>query len=130
MVKADTGIGRQGADGIRALVPQVVKCGHYVRHLHAGVVDVVLHLDSPAERAQQAHQGIAEHGVAEMADVRGLVGIDVRVLDDHLGRFRRYGLGPRQHGGGIGGPVEAGVDVTGARGLERAYTLYRREFGD
>ena len=130
MVEAGAGIDRQGAHGIRALLPQVVKGGHHVSHLHAGVVDVVLHLDSTAERAQQAHERVAEHGVAEMADVRRLVGVDVRVLDDHLGRRSRYGLAPRQHGGGIGGPVEAGVDVTGARRLERADAFYRGELGD
>ena len=54
-----------------------------VRDLHAGVVDVVLRLDVIAEPLQAADERVAEDGVAEVADVRGLVRIDVRVLDDH-----------------------------------------------
>ena len=61
-----------------------MKGRHDIRHLDAGVVDVVLHLDPFAERAQHAHERIAERGVAQVADVRGLVGIDVGVLDDDL----------------------------------------------
>ena len=66
---------------------------HHVGHLHAGVVDVVLHLDALAARAQHAHEGVAQRGVAQVADVRRLVGIDVGVLDDDLlaGRGGRFG---------------------------------------
>src|SRR5258705_2310094 len=37
-----------------------------------------------AAGAQHAHEGIAQRRVAQMADVRRLVGIDVGVLDDDL----------------------------------------------
>ena len=53
---------------------------HDIRNLHAGVVDVVLHVDLLPGGAQQAHEGVAEDGIAQMADVRGLVGIDAGVL--------------------------------------------------
>ena len=43
--------------------------------------------------AQQAHEGVAEAGVAQVADVRGLVRVDARVLDDHVaGTARRRPL--------------------------------------
>ena len=62
------------------------KPDHHVGHLHAGVVDVVLHFHAPARRAQHAHEGVAQDGVAQVADVRGLVGIDIGVLDNDLAR--------------------------------------------
>ncbi len=65
---------------------------HHVGHLHAGVVDVVLHLDGAAARAQHAHERVAQDRVAQMADVRGLVGIDVGVLDDDLAGNRLAGF--------------------------------------
>ena len=68
-----------------------------VRDLHAGVVDVILHFDAPPGAAQHAHQRIAQRGVAQVADVRGLVGIDVGVFDDAFGR--------------VGEPRPAGVGV-------------------
>ena len=63
---------------------------NHIRHLHAGVVDVVLHLDALARVAQQPTECVAEHGVAQVADVRGLVRIHARMLDKHLGRIRLW----------------------------------------
>ena len=54
-------------------VLQVVEAHHHVGHLHAGVVDVVLHFDAVAAGAQHAHESVAQRGVAQMADVRRLV---------------------------------------------------------
>ena len=51
-----------------------------VRDLDAGVVDVVLHIDLLPCGAQQPDEGVAEDGVAQVADVRGLVGVDGGVL--------------------------------------------------
>ena len=59
-----------------ALVLQFAEADDDVGDLHAGVVDVVLHVDRIAAEAQQADEGVAENGVAQVADVRGLVGID------------------------------------------------------
>ncbi len=53
-----------------------------VHDLHAGIVEVVLDFDGLALEAQAADQGVAQAGVAEMADMGGLIGIDVGVLDD------------------------------------------------
>ena len=57
---------------------------HDVGHLHAGIVDVILHFHRAAGGAQHAHERIAQNGVAQVSDVRGFVGIDVGVLDDDL----------------------------------------------
>src|SRR5262249_50979431 len=80
--------------------------------LHASVVYVVLHLHLLAARAEHAHEGVAERGIAEMADMGGLVGIDVGVFDDHL-LLRGGGLGElsTQQVRGIGAAGQADVDV-------------------
>jgi len=58
----------------------VNKANHDVCDLHAGIVDVVLHLDAPPGAAEQAHQRVAQRCVAQMADVRSLVWIDICVF--------------------------------------------------
>ena len=63
---------------------EVTEADHDVGDLHASVVDVVLDFDRPAAEAQRAHQGVAQAGVAQVADVGGLVGVDGGVLDDRL----------------------------------------------
>ena len=65
---------------------QMQKSHHHIGHLHAGVVDVVLHIDFLPGGAQQAHKRVAQNGVAQVADVRGLVGIDAGVLDQRMNR--------------------------------------------
>ena len=63
-----------------------------IRDLHTGVVDVVLDFDRSAAEAQNAHERIAEGGIAEVPDVRRLVRIDRGVLDDGLpGALRPLG---------------------------------------
>ena len=70
------------------------QAGDDVGDLDAGVVEIVLHLDVVAQEALAADEDVAEHGVAQVADVRRLVGVDVGVLDDDLARTA--GPGPRQ----------------------------------
>ncbi len=55
---------------------------HDIGDLHAGIIDVVLHLDSAPGAAEQAHERVAQCCVAQMADVRRLVRIDIRVFHD------------------------------------------------
>jgi hypothetical protein len=62
----------------------VSEADNYVGYLHARVVDVVLNIDFPARSAQQPHKRVAKNGVAQVTDVRGLVGIDAGVLDQNL----------------------------------------------
>ena len=71
---------------VERLVLELAEADGDVGHLHAGVVDVVLDLDLAAEEAQQPAERVAERGVAQVPDVRGLVRVDGRVLDDGLAR--------------------------------------------
>ena len=122
-------VARQSPHLVNPHVPQESKRRHHVRNLHAGVVDVVLDFDAPPERPQHAHEGVSEHGVAQVADMCGLVRVDVRVLDDCLG-----GIGGRLVGSGkdsqrVSRSVKAHVDVPGARDLERPDTGNARKLG-
>ena len=71
-----------------------------VGDLNAEIVDVVLHFHRRVPEREHARQRVAERGVSQMADVRRLVRVDGRVLDDRFvgsraggGRFegRRQG---------------------------------------
>ncbi len=57
-----------------------------VGDLDAEIVDVVLHFDRRAAKGQDPRERVAERGIPQMADVRGLVRIDRGVLDDGLVR--------------------------------------------
>ncbi|OQC39426.1 MAG: hypothetical protein BWX64_01631 [Acidobacteria bacterium ADurb.Bin051] len=95
---------------------EVEETDHDVGELDAGVVDVVLDLDRVAERPQRAPQQVAEHRVAQMPDVRRLVRVDVRVLDDDLRGPCRRGRSDRRGGeqpGGEGAAGEREVQVAG-----------------
>ena len=74
------------ADLVERFVLELAEADDDVGDLHAGVVDVVLHFDRRAAEAQHAHERVAERRVAQVADVRGLVRVDGRVLDDGLVR--------------------------------------------
>ena len=91
---------------------QVVEAHHHVGHLHAGIVDVVLHLHAMAARAQHADEGVAQRGVAQMADMRRLVGVDIGVLDDDLlaraGRASGFAAQQRRR---VRAAVEADVEI-------------------
>ena len=103
---------------------------HDVGDLDAGVVDVVLHVDFVARGAEQAHERVAEDGVAQVADVRGLVGIDGGVLYEHMAlrvRGDAFGLG---HQASCLGAVEIGVDITSAGDFEFGEAFDGAEGGD
>ena len=97
-----------------------------VGDLDAGVVDVVLHFDRRAAEAQHADERVAERGIAQVADVRGLVRIDRRVLDDRLapGASRRRSSQPRPRSANRASrnarPIEIQIQVAVRRGDDRA----------
>ena len=101
---------------------QVEEADHHVGELDAGVVDVVLHLDRRGPGCAAARQHVAEHGVAQVADVRRLVGVDVGVLDDHLAAPSRTPAAAATRRGGAAragaaakaAAVEEEVQVAGA----------------
>jgi len=115
-----------GGDLGDALVLQVQEADDHVSHLHAGVVDVVLHLHPPAVEAEQAHEAVAQDGVAQVPDVGRLVGIDVGVLHDGLAgvglELRPQPAGPqRAHGVQEQTPaVHRQIDVAAAGGVDPA----------
>ncbi len=104
----------------RVHVLQALEPDHDVGHLHAGVVDIVLDLDVFAGGAQHAHKRVAENGVAQMADMRGLVRVDIGVLDDHLSRAGSGVALEFERGAAVGAAVEAHVDVAVSGNLESA----------
>ena len=58
-----------------------------VRHLHACIVDVVLHLHAISRKFQNPRERISQHSVPHMPDVRRLVRINTRMLDNNLFSF-------------------------------------------
>ena len=101
-----------------------------VRYLNAGVVDVILDVDPLSGSTQQPHEGIAQYGVAYVANVRRLIGVDAGVLDQGmevalllvkvtLGNLLRSRLA-----------VELAVDITSTRHGEGSKTLQRQQFAD
>jgi hypothetical protein len=103
---------------------------HHVRHLHAGVVDVVLHPDLIAAlvavRPQQALKRIAQDRVAQVPDVRCLVGIDAGVLhqpESLAANLRVLVARNRLHRCHA---VQPDVQVPRARDLHRCHARQRR----
>src|SRR6266478_3978962 len=66
----------------RSALFHVQESDHNVRHLHAGVVDVVLNLHFAARVPQDPHHRVAQHRIPRVSDVRRLIRVDTRVLDD------------------------------------------------
>ena len=132
-VVVEAGPLREGGDLLQRQLLQLLEADHDVRHLHAGVVDVVLDLHRDAEKPQQPHQGVAERGVAQVPDVSRLVGIDGGVLDDGLAdaparprRGRRRG----ERAAGEPGAIEEDVDVAVGRRLDALDAVDGAQRGD
>ena len=89
----EPGCESEGANVVNGFLLEVQKPENYVGDLNAGVVDVILNFDVPARVAQQADEGVAQHGVAQVADVRRFVRVDCGVLNDCLGRIGTGGRG-------------------------------------
>ena len=63
------------------------KSDDHVGNLDSGIVDVVLNVHVSSGKTQQADKSIAQDGIAQMADMRGFVGIDAGVLNQNLARW-------------------------------------------
>ena len=102
---------------------QLAEADDDVGDLDAGVVDVVLNLDRRAPEREHAHERVAERRVAEVADVRGLVGVDCRVLDDRLDRgaiARARRIADAEPGQQERRAVEEDVEIAVRRGFDAA----------
>jgi hypothetical protein len=105
----------------------VLQPGDDVRDLNTCVVQVVLDLDPVTQKSQRAGEHVAKRGISEVPDVCGLVGIDVRVLDDHVSRTPLFGrrlLG--EHGLNEPAAVEKKVQVPRAFDPRLPHTLRQR----
>src|SRR5262249_6549781 len=111
----------------RGYVAEVEKPGDHVGDLDARVVEVVLDLDLEAEAPQGAHEDVAEDRVAQVADVRGLVGIDVRVLDDDLLAAGRHARRAAEQRADERSAVEEEIEVPGAFDARLAYARGKPE---
>ena len=99
--------------------------------LDAGVVDVVLDAYFVAAfvgvGAEEALEGVAEDGVAEVADVGGLVGVDAGVLDEAEAGAADVGVLVGGDAADGGGAVETDVEVAGAGDFDAGDAF---EFGE
>src|SRR3954469_21286867 len=66
----------QSLDVFERHVLKMKESHDHIRDLTACVVYVVLHLHALARRLQDADEGVAQNGIANMAYVRGLIRID------------------------------------------------------
>ena len=110
------GVGN-GADLADRLPFELPEAHDDVGDLDAEVVDVVLRLDRRAQKAKDAHERVAERGVPQMADMRGLVRVDGGVFDDGPGdliavRHDPAGEALQQ----IVAPIEIEVQISVRRG--------------
>src|SRR5437588_392036 len=106
-----------------------------VGDLDTRIIDIVLHLDAFAGGFQDAHKGIAEHGVANVADVRSFVWVDAGMLN-HLLRlfFRRrvriasFVTSCRRENAQELYAIEKDVDVSGSRNLDvrNSFSTFKR----
>ena len=113
--------GEEFAGAGEGLAFEVDEADDYVGDLHAGVVDVVLHADFVAGLVavgtEQALEGVAEDGVAEVADVGGFVGVDAGVLDQAEAGAADVGVLVGGDAADGGGAVEADVEIACAGDL-------------
>ena len=106
----------------------------HVCYLNAGVVDVVLYAYFEAGfvgvGAEEALEGVAQDGVAEVADVGGFVGIDAGVLDEAEAGAADVGMLVGGDAAESGGAVEADVEVACAGYFYAGYSFgeLRAEF--
>ncbi len=121
------------ADRLRRRHPilqDLAEADDQVRHLDSRVVDVVLHLHLMPEESQASRQRVPQDGVAQVADVRRLVRIDVGVLEDDLAARGDRGLWredlARQRAR-RSTPIEEDVQVPGPARLDPGHPRRERE---
>src|SRR5713226_9305231 len=106
-----------------------MKKPHYhVSHLHTGIIDVVLDIHFPARKSQQSDESVAQHGIAEMSDMRGFVGIDAGMLDQNLaGCSIALSFFTFDQGSGQFLAVDIRVDISRARDFEFCKPFHRSD---
>jgi len=103
---------------------KVFEADDHIGHLHAGVIYIVLGFHLFTCGAEQSDGCISEHGVAKVAYVGGLVGIDCGVLDyDFAAKTRRHRFRVVCCGEQIVGPVQIDIYVARACDLNARYAF-------
>src|SRR6266446_5030775 len=75
-------------DILDRLLLNVLQTYNDVGYLDARIVDVILDLDVAACRLKDPDKRVPDRSIPQVPDVSRLVGIDIRVLDDHLTPLR------------------------------------------
>src|SRR5579864_409020 len=63
---------------------QIQEPDNYIRHLHAGVINVVLDVYVCSRGTQEPNKGVAQNSVAQMSDVGRFVGVDTGMFDQNF----------------------------------------------
>ena len=123
-------IGHQLLDAGEIVTLKVSQADYHIGDLDPGIVDVVLYVDPLPGGSQQAHKGVAQDGVAQMTDVRSLVGIDAGVLDQgmKMALFFRGIVACDLLRGRLA--VKLAIDVAGAGDGKRCEPFQRHQVGD
>ncbi len=112
------------------LALQKVEADNDIRNLDAGIVDVILHFDPALLVPQHAYESVPEHGISQVPNMRCLVRVDVRVLNDDFvasSGSRRASFGAvRERRQRENASVEPHVDIAVSGNLDGAQ---RRDFG-
>jgi hypothetical protein len=97
---------------------------HDVRHLNAGVIDVVLNLDLVSEIVKTSDQDITQNRISQVSYVGSLIGVDVGVFDDGLaGGPRVFTSLTAQKTSQNLASIEEDIEKPGARNLHPIYLL-------
>src|ERR1700693_5765986 len=75
---------------LQALLLHIHKSNNHIGDLYPGVIDVILHLQRAASVPQHSRDGVAQHGVSHMPNMRRLIWINAGVLDYNFARTIRY----------------------------------------
>ncbi|XWK71073.1 hypothetical protein RBB80_18810 [Tunturiibacter gelidiferens] len=126
-------LGEEFAGAGECFAFEVDEAYDYVCDLDAGVVDVILNADFvagfEAVGTEEALEGVAEDGVAEVANVSGFVGVDAGVLDEAEAWAADVGVLVVGDAADGGGAVEADVEVACAGYFYACYAFERGEDG-
>ncbi len=127
VIESDVGVGDERLHAVEIPALERGETDNNISDLDTRVVDVVLHLDHPALKAEEPHERVAERRVSKMPDVRGLVRVDRRMFDDDLAAgFGRAAFAPEPLSG-QGRSVEKEVEVPVGRRVHTCHAGNRAE---
>ena len=84
IIELDRAVCDDPANVVESFPLDVFEAYYNIRNLDAGVIDIVLNFDFVSRGLEYLDKRVANRRISKMADVRGLVWIDIGVLDDDL----------------------------------------------